>query len=299
MNLYNKHRPKTFTDMVGDFSHIEKSLKKPNHSHVYLLTGNAGCGKTTTARIMADMVGSDELSIEEYNMSDKTSVEDIRDLIDRGAYVPIGIRTVILDEVHKISASGFSAMLKMLEEVPNHTYYILCTSEIQKIPKAVRTRSTEIVFPPISVENLFTLVKTVAKKENIDIKADVANKIAEASNGSARKALVLLEEIIDISIEKRIDYLEQKGYIDEDSKDIMPLCRAIYGNNKPTVLLELKKLKDMEVDSETIRRVLLGYGTSVVLKSGNGVRQLSCFVENTYDSGFGGLVVMCMKAIGG
>ena len=143
LELYRKYRPTTLDQMVGNEATI-KSLKKEleNGSHTFLFTGNAGCGKTTLARIIAKEVGAGELSIREINSADNRGIDTAREVMEQMRFNPSdGDALVwILDEVHMISSAGPNAFLKALEDTPSHCYFFLCTTNPEKLISPLKTR---------------------------------------------------------------------------------------------------------------------------------------------------------------
>jgi len=298
MSIYNKYRPDSFDTIIGDFSSIENMLKEPNHNRAFLFIGETGCGKTTLARIIAKEVGATEFDITEINCSDDTGVDAMRELVSNMGFTPHGkAKVYILDEMHKLSNNAQQLLLKPCEDVPNKTYIILCTSEPTKVIKALKTRPTVVDFKAIDDDDLFDLLKDIVKKENETVKGSHIEKIVAMSNGSARKALTILEPFL--SANDRDDFL--KNYIDTENAtpELFEIAKAVYNNGTYKEIMELMKIaKESKTDGEAIRRVLLGYGASMLL---NNYRKdildiQSCFMSNVFDTGFNGVVNQVAKA---
>ena len=165
MELYRKYRPSTLDEMVGNEATI-KSLKAEleNGSHVFLMTGPAGCGKTTLARIMAKEVNAGPLSIHEINSAENRGIDTAREIMEQMRYNPSDGDAIvwILDEMHQITSAGQNALLKALEDTPEHCYFFLCTTDPQKLIAPLKTRCSIINVKPLTNEEMTYLLKRTA-----------------------------------------------------------------------------------------------------------------------------------------
>jgi DNA polymerase III gamma/tau subunit len=301
MSLYRKYRPQTFEEVLGNEAEIQSlqsTLEKKNGSHVFLLSGPSGCGKTTLARIASKHLGADSsLSSQEINSSNNRGIETAREIIDQLQYSPpSGIRIYIIDEVHKTTNDWQNAMLKPLEDTPEHTYFFLCTTNPEKLIKAIRTRCTEIKVQEQKAKKLYRYLRKIAEKENFNISNEIIEEISENSNGSPRQALVLLEKVSELTNEK--DMLKIISMSEDENTEIKELCQALlYKKDWKTVSNILKGLKD--VDVETIRYAVLGYMNAVLLNSGKRQSALiiELFSEPFYNSKKAGLSLACYQCI--
>lgn len=297
MSLYNKYRPSSFEDLKGDYTYIKELISRKDPPHAFLFQGKQGCGKTTTARIIADSLGADEMDIIERNSADCNGVDDIRALIPQMYISPFGkAKVFILDEFHKVSSGGMDALLKPLEEPPKNVYFILCTTETSKILKTIRDRCTVVQFEGLTEDDLFDIVSDVSKKEGFKLSRDVKEAIAGAADGSARRALVLLEQTAHMEEGEQLRAL-RSGTTEDAS--VIDLCRALFSRTTWDEVKEaLNALKEQKEDPERLRRAILGYGQAILLKKYDDtiIRVMSLFLEPVYDSGFPGLVVACAKA---
>lgn len=268
MELYRKYRPEDFDSMVGNEIAI-KSLRKEleNGTHVFLLTGPAGCGKTTLARIMAKEVGAGPLSIREINSAENRGIDTAREILEQMRYNPSdGTSLVwILDEMHMITTAGQNALLKALEEVPETVYFFLCTTDPQKLIAPLKTRCSTIKVTPLTDEEMIYLLKRTARSEKIKISSEVYEKICEMANGGSRKALKLLSQVLTLdSDEERLEALSKSGD-ESDSPESIELCRALAG--KTGLKEQLKLLSKIDVsDPEKVRQGVMGYMNSCILK---------------------------------
>jgi DNA polymerase-3 subunit gamma/tau len=289
--------------MVGNFKGFEALVKKENRPHAYLFNGPSGCGKSTASRILATMFGAKGQDIREYNTGNTRGIDTIREIIANLRTSPLSGDSVvyIIDECHQLTVDAMNALLKPLEDTPSHVYFILCTSEPSKVIVAIKTRCFDVNFGPIPDDDLFSLVKDISQKEGYKIPGADANLIVDASAGSARKALVILESVLAHPNKNAKEVISAMGSGD-DPAEVMELCRAIYSTGgKKTVKTILSKLKSQGVPAENIRRALLGYGGAILLSGQQKEKPVIDIMENfmghTYDTGFPGIVLMCSKAM--
>lgn len=228
--LARKYRPTTFDDLVGQETVVRtltNAIASGRLAQAYMLTGVRGTGKTTTARLIAralNCIGPDgegtataspcgvcehcksiaedrHVDVLEMDAASRTGVDDIRELLDGVRYRPTSARTkiYIIDEVHMLSNQAFNALLKTLEEPPEHVKFIFATTEIRKVPVTVLSRCQRFDLRRISAEHLSGLFKDVAHKEGAQIADEALALIARAADGSARDGLSILDQAISQS----------------------------------------------------------------------------------------------------
>ena len=218
--LYRKWRPKTFADVVGQ-EHITETLQRQvaegRLSHAYLFTGTRGTGKTTCAKILARAVNCEHpengnpcnrcpsclgiesgrfLDVVELDAASNNGVDSVRALRDEAIYSPAQVkkRVYIVDEVHMLSTPAFNALLKILEEPPEHLMFILATTELHKVPATILSRCQRFSFRRIQPRDIVGRLNYIAQQENIDLKDDGAALLARLSDGALRDALSLLDQ---------------------------------------------------------------------------------------------------------
>ena len=220
--LARKYRPQKFKDLVGQDLLVQiltNAITNDRLAHAYVLTGVRGVGKTTTARLIAMSINCNlrekktcepcgecdsckstgvdsNLDVIEMDAASNTGVDDVREIIDNVKYKPIlgRYKVFIIDEVHMLSKSAFNALLKTLEEPPDHVKFIFATTEVKKIPITVLSRCQRFDLLRIENKSLTNYIINIVKKENIDIARDAISLIVRASDGSIRDALSLLDQ---------------------------------------------------------------------------------------------------------
>lgn len=215
--LYRKYRPKVFSDVVGQ-EHITRVLKgeimQGAVSHAYLFCGSRGTGKTTCAKILAKAVSCENpvdgdpcgecercrsfensFDIVEMDAASNNGVDDVRELKEKINFLPIEMkrRVYIIDEVHMLSVGAFNALLKTLEEPPEHVMFILATTELNKIPATILSRCKRFDFHRISVDDITGRLEYVCRQENIGMEKDALRLVASLATGAMRDALSMLE----------------------------------------------------------------------------------------------------------
>ncbi|MET0017410.1 DNA polymerase III subunit gamma/tau [Oscillibacter sp.] len=218
--LYRKWRPKTFSDVIGQ-SHITETLKRQvaegRTSHAYLFTGTRGTGKTTCAKILAKAVNCEHpvdgdpcnqcpsclgiengtfLDVLELDAASNNGVDQVRALRDEAIYSPANVkkRVYIVDEVHMLSVPAFNALLKILEEPPEHLMFILATTELHKVPATILSRCQRYSFKRITPQDVCRQLSFVARQESINLQPDGAELLSRLADGALRDGLSLLDQ---------------------------------------------------------------------------------------------------------
>lgn len=204
-----KYRPKTFEDMteqnaIKDI--LENQIKTKTFQHGYLFTGPAGTGKTTSARIFANMINDGKGNPIEVDAASNSGVDNIRSIIDDAKRKPLDAeyKIFIIDECHSLSSGAWQALLKTLEESPKYAIFILCTTNPEKIPATILSRVQQYQFQKISNDGIFTRLYTIMDDEGYAdcdkvIDEDSLRYIAKVANGGMRDAITLLDKCLSLS----------------------------------------------------------------------------------------------------
>jgi len=209
--LYRKYRSKSLDEVIGQ-KHItdilSRAISQGHVSHAYLLTGPRGVGKTSVARILAYEINGlpyDEdatnLDIIEIDAASNNGVEDVRDLREKVQIAPVSAKkkVYIIDEVHMLSKAAFNALLKTLEEPPEHVVFILATTNAEKLPATIVSRTQRFSFRPISIDDAVKHLAYIAKEEKIKITDEALKLIAQRSDGSFRDSISLLDQLSSLT----------------------------------------------------------------------------------------------------
>ncbi len=222
--LARKYRPQTFADLIGQETLVQiltNAITTNRIANAYLLTGVRGVGKTTTARLIAmslncqnrkedscepcgncdscKSIRSDHnLDVIEMDAASKTGVDDVREIIDNVKYKPVNslFKIFIIDEVHMLSKSAFNALLKTLEEPPEHVKFIFATTEVKKIPVTILSRCQRFDLKRVDSENLAEHIKKISSLEKVKIDDDAIALLVRAGDGSVRDSISLLDQAI-------------------------------------------------------------------------------------------------------
>jgi DNA polymerase-3 subunit gamma/tau len=211
--LYRKYRPETWSEVIGQ-DHIVKvisgGLKAGKVAHAYLLCGPRGTGKTTIARIIARELGTSANDINEMDAASNRGIDDIRNINENVRTLPFDskYKIYILDEVHMFTKDAWNALLKTIEEPPEHVIFILATTELEKVPETIISRCQSFIFKKPNDAILSEHIKNIAKKEGYKLEEGGAELIALLADGAFRDALGTLQKVLSFSKDKVINITE-------------------------------------------------------------------------------------------
>jgi DNA polymerase III gamma/tau subunit len=302
MTLYLKYRPQSLKEVVGNedlVAGLTATLAKRVHPKAYLLHGPTGCGKTTIGRIIAQEVGCCGADFREIDSADFRGIDSIREIRKQSQFMPLvsQCKVWLIDECHQLSRDAQNALLKGLEDTPRHVYYILCTTDPQKLLPTIRGRCSQFKVEQLKQGKMRKLLMSVVKAENEKLLKPVYEAIIDSAQGHPRNALQILDQVLSSEPEARMRVAEKAQ---EESVQGIELCRAIIsGAGWKKVSNILTELKDY--DAEKIRRLVLGYCSAVLLKGENPRAGLIMeeFREPMYDIGFPGIVLACYSVVCG
>lgn len=254
--LYRKWRPRTFDDVVGQSSitdTLKNAVKRNKISHAFLFAGPRGTGKTSCAKIFAKALNCTNLQdgepcnecenclaadkgsmsdIIEIDAASNNGVDEIRDIRDKVKYAPTQgkYKVYIIDEVHMLSIGAFNALLKTLEEPPEHVVFILATTELQKVPATIISRTQRYNFKRIEQADLVARMQYILKEENIEYEPRSLEVIAQIADGGMRDSLSILDQILSYDQDnvKYEDALKITGYADQAKVETLLLYLLTY-----------------------------------------------------------------------
>jgi DNA polymerase-3 subunit gamma/tau len=286
--LARKYRPQTFDQLIGQDAMVKtlaNAIERGRIAHAFLLTGVRGVGKTSTARLVAkalNCIGPDgqgqptiqpcgvcencraiaegrHIDVVEMDAASHTGVDDIREIIDAVRYASVSARykIYIIDEVHMLSKSAFNALLKTLEEPPEHVKFLFATTEVNKVPVTVLSRTQRFDLRRIDPEKLVAHFAEVAKAEGVEVEPDALAMIARAAEGSARDGLSILDQAIahgggSVTADQVRDML---GLADRGR--IRDLLELVLKGDSTAALKGLDEAHDLGMDPSSILRGLM------------------------------------------
>ncbi|MDO4978600.1 MAG: DNA polymerase III subunit gamma/tau [Candidatus Saccharibacteria bacterium] len=255
--LYRRYRPISLDTVIGQdqvVTPLREALKQGKISHAYLFSGPRGTGKTSIARIFAHEINNfkyeledDYIDIIEIDAASNTGVDNIRDLREKAIIAPAEgkYKIYIIDEVHMLSKSAFNALLKIMEEPPEHVVFIMATTNPEKVPITITSRSQNFVFKLADSETMFAHLKEIAKQEKIKISDDALKIIIERGGGSFRDTISLLDQISTITDAKT-----------EITPEMVDEALGLPTSKKVAELLDLYSNGDLNGAVEVMRELL-------------------------------------------
>lgn len=270
MPLHLKYRPETFDDVIGNeltIKSIKAILQREDRPRTILLKGPPGCGKTTLARIIASSVNCDPKDVTEIDAGSERGVDSADKLKGIVKLRPrYGESTVfIIDEIHATSKKFQDSLLKMLEDgAPKFAYFILCTTDPEKILKTIISRSSVFSVSQLEPEELKKLVIKITEKENKVLPENIINKIINNCDGSPRRMLTILEQVMDLDV----DSMEEAISISEsEDLSMKMLCRTLLNGNQVSWPKIASIIRNIKSEPEVIRKAVINYCESVLLNS--------------------------------
>ncbi|MDE4543033.1 DNA polymerase III subunit gamma/tau [Thermoanaerobacterium sp. R66] len=289
-SLYRKYRPRSFGEVLGQ-NHIVRTLKNQIKSgrigHAYLFCGTRGTGKTSVAKIFAKAVNCPNsvdgepcnkcqicesannnslMDIIEIDAASNNSVDDVRELRDNVIYAPSSCKykVYIIDEVHMLSGSAFNALLKTLEEPPQHAIFILATTEPNKIPATILSRCQRFDFKRISSKVISQNIKKIAEDSQINIDSKAIALIAKHGNGSMRDAISILEQCASYNdVLTYDDVCDILGTVNDDT--LFALVNSLNDRDGKETIKQIDKLMLYGIDVNNLVKALLSFLRDVIV----------------------------------
>lgn len=310
--LYRKYRPQTFDDVIGQ-DHIINTLRNQilhdKVSHAYLFTGTRGTGKTSTAKIFARAVncpnakehngnpcgecavckksGDANLDIVEMDAASNNGVDYARDIREKVQYPPVNGRykVYIIDEVHMLSAGAFNALLKTLEEPPKHAMFILCTTEVHKIPQTILSRCMRFDFRLVPTATLAAHVANIYDKEHKAYTKEAVNAIAQAGEGSVRDTVSIADRCFSVS-DGELTYNDVMSVLGvTGTAGVSALAKSVLTNDAPVILAEIDRLVNEGKDVARLSKDLAVYMRQILtVKLCSGAREMLMLPEDNFQT---------------
>ena len=281
--IYRAYRPKFFRDVIGQ-EKITDTLKNEvatgRIAHSYLFTGSRGTGKTTCAKILSKAIncpdmkdgepcgvcdictGIDDgtiLDVCEIDAASNSSVEDVRALREEAFYTPVRTKykVYILDECHRLSPNAFDALLKIMEEPPEHIVFILATTEVHKVLPTILSRCQRFDFMRVSPATIGRRIEQIAQMEGFSITADGAEMLGRLGEGAVRDSLSILDKCLSVSNDLTVEVIQKITGITDD-KNLLELIAAVSYGDFETMLALTKRFYDESKDFAVLCSQLIG-----------------------------------------
>ncbi len=279
MSLYRQYRPQTFQDVTGQepiVTTLTRAVEQDRIAHAYLFSGPRGTGKTSVARILARHIltrGMEDQTLKqqieqavldgnlvdlvEIDAASNRGIDDIRDLVEKIQFAPVVARAkvYIVDEVHMLTREAFNALLKTLEEPPPYAYFILATTELQKIPPTIQSRCQRFPFRAITEEQIVARLRHIAGQEGMAIDEPALRAIAHAAQGGLRDAISLLDQLRSLPAVTAEDVRARTG--ESGHERLEELLAAVRTGEADRILQIIRAMEDSGTSLEAVARKLL------------------------------------------
>ena len=286
--LANKYRPQKFADVVGQdivVKILTKAILKDRVGHSILFTGTRGVGKTTLARILAKTLRCEnrqpneyepcgkcesclnfskdsQIDVIEIDAASNTGVDDVREIIESCRYKPTTgkYKIFIIDEVHMLSKSAFNALLKTLEEPPEHVKFLMATTEIYKIPETILSRVLRFDLKNVDSVLIAQYLSTICNQENISVGAEALSLVARFANGSIRDSLSILDQILNVADNNSLTAEQVREILCvSDDNDLLELFELIMSSNLKDSIEKYRKIILSEISVKAILSRLMDF----------------------------------------
>jgi DNA polymerase III subunit gamma/tau len=269
--LYRQYRPQSFGEVKGQpqvVDVLQKAIKNKKIAHAYLFSGSRGTGKTSVARILAKSLGVSEKDVYEIDAASNRGIDDIR-LLREGVYaMPFEspYKVYIIDEAHMLTKDAWNAFLKTLEEPPSHCIFVLATTEREKVPETILSRCENYSFKQPTREMLAQVVADVAKKEGFALERSAAELVALLAEGSFRDALSILQKVLSVSGDKKIEVGEVEEVAGAPRSGLVrALLSAFAKKDAPAALEAIHEAVSENMDARVLAKLLIHRLRAVLL----------------------------------
>lgn len=311
MSLYQKYRPTSFDEIVGNetvVANLRGLLSQGDPPHAFLFQGPTGCGKTTLGRIVSIELGCSEQDYKEIDTADFRGIETTRQIRHNAHYKALAghRRAWLIDEAHKLTNDAQNALLKGLEDPPEHCYFILATTDPDKLLDTIKGRCSIHIVKPLSIPETIRLLGKICVKEKAPLSKKILDAIARKASVSwldsddratcyPRHALQILEKVVVADPSDQIKVVEETASIAVNTDSLVTVMLKRQGWKAVASVLEAIS----EDDIESVRRGVLGYCRKVLLNGEDDMAAeiINQFSANFFDSGLAGLTLACYMAV--
>ena len=261
--LYRQYRPQTFDEVRGQdhiVNTLKAAIKNKKTAHAYLFAGGRGTGKTSVARILAHALGVSDKDLYEIDAASNRGIDDIR-LLREGVYaMPFEspYKFYIIDEAHMLTKEAWNALLKTIEEPPAHVIFVLATTDRDRVPETIQSRCEIYTFKQPTRAMLAETVADIAKKEGYTLERSAAELVALLAEGSFRDALSILQKVLAVSDDKKIDVAEVETVSGAPRGEVVRrLLAAIAKKDTSTGLATIQQAVSENMDARTLCKLLI------------------------------------------
>ncbi len=298
MELHLKYRPSNFDELIGNAALKKSLIPAIPRTRTFLFYGPRGCGKTTIARLIGKEIGVNEIDVNEIDAADNTGVDNARQIKDAAQYNPLAgkFKIFIIDECHRLTGNASDSLLKTLEAPPSHCYFVLCTTDFQKVPVTIRSRAKCYEVKTLDPNDQNYLIRYVCHEEGFRISPNVKRAIIESCEGIPREILVAMDTIRDVENDEDAISLVHASV----HKEVKDLCQMLLQRRKwQEIAPVLKVLKD---EPERIRLAVLGYMNVVLLSANPNNSEIAAFIIGEFSdsmiyNGKAGLTYACYMVV--
>jgi len=261
--LYRQYRPSDWSEVRGQeqvVDVLEKAIKNKKIAHAYLFAGGRGTGKTSVARILARKLSVTDKDLYEMDAASNRGIDDIRELREGVYAMPFEspYKFYIIDEAHMLTKEAWNALLKTLEEPPAHVIFVLATTDRDKVPDTIQSRCEVYTFKQPTREILAQIVTDVAKKEGYSLERSAAELVALLAEGSFRDALSILQKVLTVSKDKKVDVAEVEEVSGAPRSELVrSILSAIAKKDANAALRAIRNSVEQNIDTRILMRLLI------------------------------------------
>ena len=290
--LHLLYRPQNFEEYIGNDALKQAVLDNIERTRTFLLCGPRGCGKTTLARLIAAGLDICDMDTFEIDAADKTGIDDARQIKTDAVYLPSKSKNkiYIIDECHRLTGNAWDSLLKTLEEPPLHCVFVLCTTEINKVPVTIKSRSKIFEVKPLMRKDGTKLINWICDNEKIKLTDPVKGRILEICEGIPREIVIAIDTVRNLKTE---DEMLSVLISPASNHQVIELCQSLLETKKWDKISKI--VKGIDEEPERVRYAILKYMSNVLLNkdSPRAADLIQLFSETYIYIGKTGLILSC------